>query len=136
MWTGIGEINEKDMKDMMSIFMDYEISDTDTNALNGTYLTKLVSDDWGLYKTFTMNLDKLLEKVTESDFDAQQKEVARSRIEKLRKMFETSPKSLTWKLREKVGENVRWYELPEVDKEVVDSRMKNPDSDQMGQSSR
>jgi hypothetical protein len=38
-------------------------------------------------------------------------------------MIEDAPKSFRWKMRARVGEKVQWYELPEADKEVVDSRI-------------
>jgi hypothetical protein len=31
----------------------------------------------------------------------------------LREAAETAPKSLRWKARAKVGDRVRWYEMPE-----------------------
>ena len=45
------------------------------------------------------------------------------RVTLLKKMIEDAPKSLGWKMRARVGERVQWYELPEADKEVVDSRI-------------
>ena len=74
-----------------------------------------------MYKTFTMNLDRLFEETEKLDIDAQQKEEAKSRIENLKRSFEDTPKSLGWKMRAKVGERVRWYELPEADKEIIGS---------------
>jgi hypothetical protein len=115
------EINGKDLNDMMSILVDYEIADTDKGTINGSYLAKLIGNDWGLYKTFTMNLNRLFEETEKLDIDAQQKEKAKSRIENLRRTFEDTPKSLGWKIRAKVGERVRWYELPEADKEIIGS---------------
>jgi len=38
-------------------------------------------------------------------------------------MIEDKPKDFRWRMRARVGEKVKWYELPEADKEVVDSRM-------------
>jgi hypothetical protein len=37
--------------------------------------------------------------------------------------IEKEPKTLAWRLRARVGEKVKWYELPESDKEVVDSQI-------------
>ena len=37
--------------------------------------------------------------------------------------IDNAPKSTRWKLRAKIGEKKQWYELPEKDKEVVDSRI-------------
>lgn len=117
------EINEKDVKDLLSVFTDYDLGPTDQDSINSAYVTKLCSDDWGVYKTFTMNLDKLLTSLQGRGLAPSQENILRSRIERLRKEIELAPKSLAWKIRARVGERVRWYELPEADKEVVDSRI-------------
>jgi hypothetical protein len=127
----IVEINEKDLKDMLSMFIDHEIGNRDVPELiNGAYLVKLCSDDWGIYKTFTMNLEKILMTLDNYELEDNQKQLARPRIENLRKMIEDAPKSFRWKMRAKVGEKVQWYEIPEADREVVDSRIVNGNSGQ------
>lgn len=114
------EINEKDIRDILSMLLDYEIGNSDKDMINGAYLANLCAKDWGVYKTFTLNLEKTLGLLTEGDFEIGQKTTAKARVEKLKTKIERAPKSLRWKLRERVGEKVRWYELPEADKEVVD----------------
>jgi len=41
----------------------------------------------------------------------------------LRKRIQQSPKSMRWKMRARIGERAKWYELPEPDKEIVDTRV-------------
>ena len=41
------------------------------------------------------------------------KEVTKKRLQQMRDAIEATPKSTKWKIRAKVGERVRWYELPE-----------------------
>jgi hypothetical protein len=125
----IVEMNEKDLKDILCVLTDYDVGEKDSEMINGSYLAKLSGDDWGIYKTFTMNLDKLLGTVAEKDLDQSQKDMVTARIGRLRKMIEDSPKSLRWKMRARLGESVQWYELPEADKEVVDSRRTGPEAD-------
>jgi hypothetical protein len=119
----IVEINEKDVKDILSLLVDYDFTDTDKGAINSTYLAKLCADDWGIYRTFTMNLDRLIAGLPERDLEQGQKEVVKARMERLRKVIEDTPKSLGWKMRARIGERVVWYELPVADKEVVDTRL-------------
>jgi hypothetical protein len=92
-------------------------------VINGAYLAKLCSDDWGIYKTFVTNLDHILSIIDGMELEDGQKSILRDRTAKLRKMIEDAPKSFRWKMRARVGEKVQWYELPEADKEVVDSRI-------------
>jgi hypothetical protein len=43
-------------------------------------------------------------------------------MDEIRKKLEAESKSFSWKMRARVGDKVKWYELPEQDQEVVDSR--------------
>jgi hypothetical protein len=117
------DVNEKDLKDAVCIFADYDVGTGDKDMINGAYVAKLCASDWGVYKTFTMNLDRLLTKLNDLDLEDGVKASAKSRVNKLRTMIEEKPKDLKWKMRARLGEKVKWYELPEADKEVVDSRI-------------
>jgi hypothetical protein len=118
----IVEMNQKDLRDTICMFVDHPIS-TNDEGVNGASLAKLCADDWGIYKTFNMNLDRLLQGTQEVALEDSQKSIAAERIRQLKSMFEEAPKSLRWKMRARVGEKVRWYNLPEVDQGVVDSRL-------------
>jgi hypothetical protein len=118
------EINEKDLKDIVSMFVDHDVGAGDVpEAINGAYLAKLTGGDWGIYKTFTLNLDRLPEAAAKFGLEGNESTALKERVGRLRKMIEDAPKSLGWKMRARVGERVQWYELPEADKEVVDSRI-------------
>jgi hypothetical protein len=120
----IVEINQKDLKDLGSMFMDHDVGNNDASEMiNGAYLAKLCADDWGIHKTFVMNLDRLVTTMDEYGLAEGERKVVDERAMKLKKMIEDAPKSFKWKMRARVGEKVQWYELPEADKEVVDSRV-------------
>ena len=120
----IVEINEKDIKDILSMLIDHELGSEDSpEVINGSYLAKLCGEDWGVYKTFTLNIKRLLDTVDNYGLEEGQKKLVVERASILSKMIEDAPKSIKWKMRAKVGERVQWYELPEADKEVVDSRI-------------
>ncbi|MDA4122872.1 MAG: hypothetical protein OK456_06820 [Thaumarchaeota archaeon] len=121
----IVEINEKDIKDIISMFIDHDVVDDSTSheTIDGRFLAKLCSEDWGVYKTFSINLDRIPGAVEAHGLDDSEKKLVLERTLRLRNMIEEAPKSVKWKMRAKVGERVRWYELPEADREVVDSRI-------------
>ena len=116
-------VNEKDLKDAVCLFMDYDVGASDREMINGAYIANLCASDWGVYKTFTMNLDKLQAKLGDLSLEDDVKDSVSSRVNKLRTMIEDKPKDFRWKMRARIGEKVKWYELPEADKEVVDSRI-------------
>ncbi len=115
------EINDKDLKDLTCILLDHEIGNSDGDQINGPYIAGLCANDWGIYRTLTGNLDRLSSFIP-GVMNGSDKDVAGSRITKLRTMIEGAPKSLKWKMRARVGERAVWYILPEADKEIVDSQ--------------
>jgi hypothetical protein len=120
----IVEINQKDLKDIVSMFVDHDVGTGDApEVINGAYLAKLCGSEWGVYKTFGMNLDRVLGVINEIGLEDDEKKIATERVIRLKKMIEDAPKSMGWKMRARMGERVQWYELPEADKEVVDSRV-------------
>ena len=115
----IVQINDKDFRDVVSLLIDHEIGDRDGEVINGKYIAGLCSDDWGVYKTFTTNLSKILAAAETYGLGSSELVLVKSKTERLTKMIEDIPKTLGWKLRARVGERVPWYELPEGDKLVV-----------------
>ena len=57
----IVQINDKDLKDAMLLFLAAPVGDGDQNMINQKYIGKLLSDDWGFYFTSTANLQKIKE---------------------------------------------------------------------------
>jgi hypothetical protein len=118
------EITEREYRDIISLLNDHEISDTDApETINGKYLARLCSEDWGIYKTFTINLGNITTALGQYQLDPDHEKTVRKRIQDLSTRIEDAPKSMGWKLRARIGEKKQWYELPEKDKEVIDSRI-------------
>lgn len=110
----IVELNEKDIKDIAVLLIDHELSDKDEeDHINVKYIAKLCSNDWGLEKTITITLDKVLDWARQSNISEEYKNTIITRISQIKSSIDTEPKSLKWKMRAKIGEKVRWYELPE-----------------------
>ncbi len=104
----IVEVNEKDLLDVVALFIDYDVEDHD-RSIHSPYIARLISSDWGLHKTLGLNLEKTKAFAMERGFPAQVSE----RIDKLIAHMDAHPKTMAWKARAMVGERVRWYELPE-----------------------
>jgi hypothetical protein len=118
------EITEREYRDIISLIHDHEVGDSDApETINGRYLAKLCAEDWGIYKTFAINLGNVLTALPQYQLDVESQEIVRKRLQDLQTRIETVPKTTRWKIRARVGEKVQWYELPERDKEVVDSHV-------------
>jgi hypothetical protein len=106
----IVEINEKDIIDTIMLLLEHPLGSTDEETINIDLIAHLCANDWGLWRTTTMNLNKvrmLAEgySVLTDDFKAH---VAKQ-IETALDRIEAEPKPLAWRLRDRVGDRVKWY---------------------------
>ena len=109
----IVELNEKDVRDTVLLFYGHDVSDHDGEAINGERIAELCSGDWGLWRTLTQNLKLCREHVGEYALPDEDARRVSGGLTKLLGMIEDRPKSRGWRLRAKVGERKRWYELPD-----------------------
>ncbi len=109
------QINEKDYKDILSLFLDHGLSedDKDKEKINGAYIASLCSKDWGIWRTLTRNLEWARDFVQKLDMEPDKRETVISRISGLLSRIEKEPKSMGWKMRSRIGERVIWYDEPE-----------------------
>jgi hypothetical protein len=104
------EVNHKDLVDLIALLLDHPIASKQQDAIDGAYVARVASADWGMYRTLRGNIDKLRRTLGELDVD---RELVGARLDELWTAVEAQPKPLRWKLRAQVGDRVRWYELPE-----------------------
>jgi hypothetical protein len=111
------EQNEKDVQDIVYLLAAHPVEDGDRPGTIGLErLRKVLGDDWGWWRTVTGNLDRVAELARgelarfvppNAPYDPIEQALA------LRAHADVMPKTLRWKIRSKVGERARWYELPE-----------------------
>jgi len=99
--------------------MDHDVGSADGETINGSYIARLCSNDWGVFKTFTSNLLRLEASLDGYGLSSSEIDGARAKIRRLGDLIEREPKSLAWRLRARVGKRIAWYELPEPDRAVV-----------------
>ena len=104
------EVNEKDVRDTVALFHEHALGDEDGASVNATRIAELCADDWGLWRTITANLRTVEVQVDHYDVDRGR---VTTRLTELQDRIEAEPKSRGWKLRAKIGERKRWYEIPE-----------------------
>ena len=105
----IVELNEKDVRDTVALLLEHDVTEDDT-GVNATQVATLCCEDWGLCRTITHNLETVRQHLGNYAVD---REIVSGRLSRLLDRIEGTPKSRSWKLRAKVGERKRWYELPE-----------------------
>ena len=105
------ETNEKDYLDICAIFADHDLSDDDS-GVNSAYIASLTASDWGLWRTLGMVAARSEQFALELPGFSGAGLVA-DRLRRLRLELDTVPKTRIWKIRARVGDRKRWYELPE-----------------------
>jgi hypothetical protein len=106
----IVKINEKDIIDTIMLLLEHPIGDHDAETINAKWIAKLCANDWGLWRTTTMNLDKV--RVLAQGYpqlDEGQKSKVSEQVSTLLRRLEEEPKPFAWKMRSQVGDRVKWY---------------------------
>src|SRR5258708_15013110 len=87
----IVEVNEKDLVDVVALFVDYDVRDDD-RSINAAYIAKLMSNNWGFNKTLDLNLEKVKTFTVEPHYPPYVVE----RIDALLASIQAQQKSLSW----------------------------------------
>lgn len=112
----IVKINEKDVVDTIMLLLEHPLGDHDQETINIALIARLCARDWGLWRTTTMNLDKVRQLAyTYPQLNEEQRSRIAAQVETALKRIEAEPKNTAWKLRARVGDRVKWYkEVDEV----------------------
>ena len=109
----IVELNEKDVRDALALVHGHGVGESDGNEINAGRVAELCAADWGLWRTITANLGSCRASVDRYELSAEDRAAIVARLDALLERIESEPKSRGWRLRSRVGERKRWYELPE-----------------------
>jgi hypothetical protein len=107
------EFTEKDMRDAVALLLDHEVGDHDRETINCDLIATLLARDWGLWRTTQLNLERIREGVATLAIESADRQLVLDRIDSLWQRVEREPKSRRWRLRARVGDRKRWYEVPD-----------------------
>ena len=106
----IVKINEKDVIDTIMLLLEHPLGDSDKETINIQRMAKLCADDWGLWRTTTMNLDKVKQLAQGYDqLTPEQKNKVETQVQDALRRLEAETKPMAWKLRARLGDRVKWY---------------------------
>jgi hypothetical protein len=112
----IVELNEKDVHDCLRLLVTFPLAESDDpSVMDIRIFRSLVGEDWGWWKTITLNLDRMRALLADGRppaIDGGQLDPV-AQIDALVQAADEAPKSRRWKLRSRIGERKRWYEQPE-----------------------
>jgi hypothetical protein len=106
----IVQINEKDIIDTIMLLLEHSVGDSDNETIGVSRIAMLCASDWGLWRTTTMNLNKV--RLLAQDYaqlTGEQKERVGTQVDAVLARIEQEPKTLAWRLRARVGDRVKWY---------------------------
>jgi hypothetical protein len=106
----IVRINEKDIIDTIMLILEHPLGTSDAETINMAYISRLCASDWGLWRTVTMNLQKVAQLVLGyAQLETDQKSRASGQVQAALAAIEAEPKTMAWRLRSRVGDRVKWY---------------------------
>ena len=106
----IVEINEKDLIDTIMLLLEYPLGDSDDDTINIGRVAAICAKDWGWWRTLTMNLDKVRQMAEHYEqLDEDETRRVSDQVLAALERIEAQPKSMSWKLRAKIGDRKKWY---------------------------
>ena len=106
----IVRINEKDIKDTIIMLREHEVGEKEKDTVNVTYITRILSGDWGFYYTVLKNLETVSSMLRKYDaLNSEDREDIQSKMGVLREKIEGEPKTMRWKVRARIGPAKKWY---------------------------
>jgi hypothetical protein len=115
----IVELTLSDRQDTGVLLLEHALGPEAEEAIDVNYITGLLADDWGFCHTVLSNLEKLREKLPDTNFAAHERDVIDKRAAQLTGALESVPKTRKWKLRAKIGERKKWYEHVEEERAAL-----------------
>lgn len=106
----IVKLNDKDAVDTILLLLDHELGAGDGEVIDLPRIARLCADDWGLWRTLTMNLDKVraLAAGYPQLTPEQRATVVAAAIE-MKRAIDAQPKSIGWRMRDRIGDRRQWW---------------------------
>lgn len=110
----IHQINRKDLVDLIMVFIVHDVQEQPAkNAVDGAYIARILSADWGFWYDATTNLGMVKNLIEDFAKDgkltAALRKTALQRVDKLLNVIVSCPKSRNWEKRAKTGTNKPWF---------------------------
>lgn len=106
----IYRLDEKDMRDILTLLKDLVLGDEDRpDVINVAYIAGCCARDWGLYHDVMTNLELCRERVGDYGLSTVDLERIQQNLGRLVAALEAAPKPLSWRARAKVGTRRPWH---------------------------
>lgn len=104
------KINEKDAVDTILLLLDHELASGDSDVVDAGRVARLCAADWGLWRTVTLNLDKVVALARSyPQLDPAARDRVESQVSALAARLAAEPKTFGWRARARIGERKQWW---------------------------
>jgi len=106
----IFHISEKDVICLITLLLEYPLGENDRQVINIRRISKLCAEEWGLWRTTTLNLKKVNQFAAQYDkLTPEQKAKVETQVKDIMLRLYQEPKSFAWKVRDQMGDRIQWY---------------------------
>lgn len=106
----IVKLNDKDVVDTVLLLLDHDLGAGDADVIDVGRIAHLCAGDWGLWRTLTMNLEKvraIAGAYPQLVPDQRARVVAATAA--LKRAIDQQSKPLSWRMRDRVGDRRQWW---------------------------
>jgi hypothetical protein len=107
------ELTGNDQADIYNLLYHHDVGEREDAGISSPFIAALCARDWGLWRTCQLNIGRSLDNLGGSGLGPAEQQVVAGRLESLRGRLDAEPKSRRWRIRNQVGDKVRWYAEPE-----------------------
>ena len=106
----IVKLNEKDVVDAILLLLDHPLGEGDNDTIDVGRIAGLAAEEWGLWRTLTMNLKKVaLLSAAYPQLDEAQRARVGAAVSALMGAIDAIPKPFAWRMRDRVGDRRQWW---------------------------
>ena len=109
------EMTTTDLIDVSVLLATHDVAGRggDAELMDSGHIARLLARDWGFHHTATRNLRRVRDDgggPAVSSLDEQVRGLVRDRASRLLEAIDAEPKSLAWRMRDRVGERKQWWQ--------------------------
>ncbi len=106
----IVRINAKDVIDTIVLLLEHPLGDSDNEIIDIGRIARMCADDWGLWRTTTMNLEKVKQLLSGfPQLTEEQRRAVADQVDRALARISAEPKTLAWRMRNRIGDRMKWH---------------------------
>ncbi len=106
----IVKLNEKDVVDAILLLLDHRLGEGDADTIDVGRIARLAAEEWGLWRTLTMNLEKVDALArTFPQLSIGQRDHVSGAATALKAAIDEIAKPFAWRVRDRVGDRRQWW---------------------------